>query len=206
MFDDLVMNPILGARKRRCGAHGALNFINRTHIRGPFNLEWGGGVSWYNFKFENADNRIDKTNTSTIFFTDQRDISSIKSKLTATYLNVSLVPMLDFGRPTRVYTSWRHGNDFFEFDRKRKRGFRIGAGGYAGYRLASHSKIVYEDTGDKEKEKETSNFFLENFRYGIRGQLGFARVDLFVNYDMNELFSEGRGPELNALSFGFILL
>jgi hypothetical protein len=39
-------------------------------------------------------------------------------------------------------------------------------------------------------------------RYGLRGQIGFNDIDLFVNYDMNDLFTEGKGPQLNAFSFG----
>jgi hypothetical protein len=30
-------------------------------------------------------------------------------------------------------------------------------------------------------------------------------LDVFFNYDLNDLFNEGRGPELNAFSFGIIL-
>ena len=39
-------------------------------------------------------------------------------------------------------------------------------------------------------------------RYGLRAQIGFNDIDLFINYDMNELFAAGKGPQLNAFSFG----
>ena len=58
--------------------------------------------------------------------------------------------------------------------------------------------------GDKEKEKDHDNFYLNNLRYGIRFQIGVRSTDLFVNYDMNELFATDRGPKLNAISFGII--
>jgi hypothetical protein len=82
--------------------------------------------------------------------------------------------------------------------------FRIGAGPYVGYRIASRSKLVYSEDGDVEKEKDRDSFYLNNLRYGARLQLGFRSTDLFFNYDLNELFVEGKGPKLNAFSFGII--
>jgi hypothetical protein len=35
--------------------------------------------------------------------------------------------------------------------------------------------------------------------------LGFRVVDVFVNYDLNTIFIENRGPQLNALTFGITL-
>ncbi|MBA4054703.1 MAG: hypothetical protein C0490_08335, partial [Marivirga sp.] len=74
---------------------------------------------------------------------------------------------------------------------------------YVGYRIASHSKIVYKEDG-KEKDKEHDSFYLNNFRYGVRLQVGYRATDLFFNYDLNELFASGKGPNLNAFSFGVI--
>jgi hypothetical protein len=59
--------------------------------------------------------------------------------------------------------------------------------------------------GDREADKDSSNIFLNNVRYGIRFQVGYRGVDMFLNYDVSPLFSENRGPELNAFSFGFTL-
>ena len=44
---------------------------------------------------------------------------------------------------------------------------------------------------------------MNNFRYGIRLQLGFKNTDLFFNYDLNPQFAKGKGQTLNAFSFGF---
>ncbi len=182
-----------------------LNSINRTHVGGPLHIEWGGGISWYNFKFENAAVRIDKLPNTVFFFEDPRDISTVKSKLTASFVNISLVPLLDFGGSDRYGRNYIFDHGRLEIDVERKYGFRIGIGGYAGYRLTSHSKAVYKEDGDRERDKERSNFFIENIRYGARLQLGIGRVDLFANYDLNEFFSDNRGPELNAFSFGVTL-
>ena len=126
-----------------------------------------------------------------------------KSKLTASYINAYFVPMIDFSRNKRKVKSLESGS--IKIENYKKQGFKIGIGVYGGYRLASHSKIKYELDGDTEKDKEHSSFYLQNWRYGVRARMGIKGLDVFFNYDLNELFSEGRGPELNAFSFGIII-
>jgi hypothetical protein len=82
--------------------------------------------------------------------------------------------------------------------------FRIGAGQYVGNRIGSYAKQQYQVNGEKEFNRERDPFFLENIRYGVRLQLGIRSTDFFINYDLNELFVENRGPALNAYSFGII--
>ncbi len=159
----------------------AINSVHKSRIAGKLSIEWGGGISWYNFKFEDASTRLIKTDTELLFVSGAGD-SFKKSKLTATFVNVNFVPVLDFG--------------------SRENGLRIGLGGYGGYRIGSHAKYRYKLDGSKERDKDKDSFFLSNWRYGARLQLGFKGTDFFVNYDINELFSEGRAPKLNAFSFG----
>jgi hypothetical protein len=155
-------------------------------------LEWGVGVSWYNFKFENDKLRVSKDDNGVVFTEDLRDLEFKKSKLTATFINASLVPVIDFsGRNRRGMMFNDHGGSF-----------RIGLGPYAGYRLGSYSKLVYKDGNDNRREREHDNYYLNNIRYGLRLQVGFRATDLFFNYDMNELFASNKGPKLNAFSFG----
>lgn len=173
-----------------------LNSIFRTRMAKKFFLEWGGGVSWYNFKFENYKTVISKDDNGVIFSEDQRDLDFRKSKLTIAYVNLSAVPMLDFGDNSRR-SGW--------FDRSHSRSFRIGIGPYAGYRIDSYAKQMYYDNGDKEKSHYHDSFYLNNLRYGLRLQMGFRDTDLFFNYDMNELFTAGKGPNVQAFSFGVTL-
>jgi hypothetical protein len=172
----------------------AINSIHRSTVSKKFFLEWGGGVSWYNFKFENNSTFIQKTNDNVDFILDPRGFKYSKSKLTATYLNASFVPVIEFGHPSEKATWNGHKNPF-----------RVGLGPYVGYRIASHSKLVYDDdNGRTQKEKHRDSFYLNNMRYGARVQVGFWHTDLFFNYDMNELFVSGKGPDLNAFSFGVV--
>lgn len=171
-----------------------------SKVMGPLHLNYGGGVSWYNFKFDNSAARILKNDDGVAFFEeDMPDLVNLKSKLTATYLEAFFVPVLYLGGD-----KYPKREDFFEFDKPN--GFRIGFGGYVGYKIDSYSKIVFKEPGDKrESDRKHSGYYLDNFRYGLRAQVGVNGVDLFANYDLNELFVPNKGPRLNAISFGLIL-
>lgn len=171
----------------------AASSIQRTRLGSKLFIEWGVGISWYNFKFQKDNIQIIKDDNGIQFVEDLRDVDFKKSKLTASFVQASLVPILDFGGHSRKTRVWDGHNN----------SFRIGLGPYIGYRIASHSKLVYKND-DREKDKERDNFYLNNFRYGMRLQLGYRSTDLFFNYDLNELFAENKGPKLNAFSFGLI--
>ena len=180
--------------------------VNKTHLKNSLFLEWGAGLSWYNWKLEVPSYQITKATTQVKFAqpVNIREIDPIKSKLVASYLNVSLVPLFDFAQGTRKVIVNEAGS--FKWNRSKKIGFRIGVGGYLGYRMYGRSKYVYkEDNKLRNKEKDKGNFYLSNVRYGLRGRVGWKGMDLFVNYDLNQVFTSGNGPELNAFSFGIIL-
>ena len=65
---------------------------------------------------------------------------------------------------------------------------------------------MYDDAdGEQNKLYEKSNMYIENLRYGLRGEIGVGKeIDLFFNYDLNDLFQPGKGPEMQAMSFGVI--
>lgn len=166
------------------------NSLHRTRLGRRAYVELGLGVSWYSFKFEQDNVVLFDEPGGVVFDTDSRDVNFIKSKLSATFINASMVPVLDFGEHTR---------------KGKGDGFRLGIGPYVGYRLSSKTKLVYEEGKDREREKTRDNFHLNNLRYGLRLQVGIKSTDIFINYDLNELFATDMGPKLNAVSFGFIL-
>ncbi len=170
---------------------------NRTHIAGILFLDWGGGISWYNFKHQNFRTRLSKTNVETIYFEDMEISGPLKSKLSLTHLNLTLVPLLHFGKSGLK-------KDLFHWDYYDS-GFRIGLGGYVGYRIKSWTKFTWREGGSKKKNHNRDNFFLNNVRYGARLVMGFKAFEIFVNYDISELYATDRGPKLNAFSFGIVL-
>lgn len=180
----------------------ALASSKQTYLGNSFYLDWGPSVSWYNFKFENDAARILDANVTDFIEVDEPDVDYKKSKLTAAYVNFYMVPMLSFGNKrsrSGYIAGWKYKDSRHSSD------FRIGVGGYMGYRIASYSKTVVRIDGDKKKDRDKDSFNMTDLRYGIRAQLGFGDTDLFFTYDLNELFNEGQGPELNAFSIGIIL-
>ena len=120
----------------------ALNSVNRTWIGGPLFLDWGGGISWYNWKMQDADVQINKGDDRIEFAEAPSDISGIKSKLTAPYVNVMMVPMLDFGQGRKKVKNLERGS--VSFRTYKKQGLRFGVGGYAGYRTRWKNEICLQ--------------------------------------------------------------
>jgi hypothetical protein len=114
----------------------------------------------------------------------------MKSKISASYLTAMTLFKLDFGK--------MNGDG--------EKGLQIAAGPYIGYRLGGRSKFVYEELGGSARIKDVENtgLYLENLRYGIRGELGIGEVKFFTTYDLNPLFQEGKGPAVTPISFGII--
>ncbi|MEA1873420.1 MAG: hypothetical protein U9N51_03195 [Bacteroidota bacterium] len=168
----------------------------RAYATNWLSFDFGGDLLWYNFKMEDKTVLITEAdNPSQIQFSpnafyDTGDNDAIRSKLRVGYVNFNLVPVFHIGNETGGFN---------------KRTFRIGAGAYAGYRIGSITKLVYENNGNKIKAKNSDNFYLNNFRYGVKAIIGIKEVNLFVNYDLNSLFEDNKGPNgetLNAFAFG----
>jgi hypothetical protein len=159
-----------------------LNMVSTYKASKKFHLRTGLGVSWYNFKLEDTD-LIAVKNSEGISFEEFTAGEGTKSKISASYANLTLVPT--------VLTN--NGK------------LRLGIGGYAGIRLGGRGKFVYDDVnGDRQKVYEKSNMYANNFRYGGRVEIGISDFNMFFNYDLNDVFEAGKGPEINAISFGLI--
>lgn len=139
-------------------------------------LRTGLEVSWYNFMLD--DNRLAVQTPAGVAFPDAgRRLE--KSKLTAAYLNLPLMPTVGFRRGAVQSVS---------------------AGGYVGMRLDSYTKVKESD-GDRDRIHGT--YALTNFRYGLAAEVNFRHAPtFFVNYDLNPLFRDGQGPKVQGLSFG----
>src|SRR5690606_11979006 len=146
-----------------------LNSIQRTRVGRNFFVEWGLGVSWYNFKFQQDNMTMVKDDIGVTFTPDMRDADFRKSKLTVSYINASFIPVLDFSN--------RGSKPRWDASRS----FRIGAGPYIGYKIDSYTKLKYKINGSMEKDRNHDSFYIENIRYGWRLQIGYRSMDLFFN-------------------------
>ncbi|GAB3267613.1 hypothetical protein GCM10027347_36630 [Larkinella harenae] len=166
----------LGSRYISLALSQAPTLARSQHV--SLKLFYGLEVSWNNYMFEN-DVIAQKGADGVVFADAGRDLR--KSKLTMCTINLPVVPRLSF------YSS-----------SGRKLG-HLGFGGYAGYRVDSYTKIKEQDGN---KERQHSNFYLNDLRYGLIAHIGIARMNFFVKYDLNPLFAENRGPDVRTLSFG----
>lgn len=171
----------------------AFSVLRNQQIGGeksPFYLRWGLELAWNNFMFEGDNYAVQKPEGVTFpVYTNAsgNPVKLDKSKLTVCYLSIPVVPTLQFYN--------KHG----------RRTFRIGAGGYAGIRLASYTKVKYQEGDNSVTRHEHGHFFLNDFRYGLMAQVGVRGLSVFAKYDLNPLFSTNKGPELNTLSVGLTL-
>ena len=162
-----------------------------TLIKGKksaFKLGLGISFDWYNFMFDH--NRlVQKANQGAIFqpkFDAQgKDIALSKNKLTVSYINIPIMPHVVFSKNSGVQM--------------------VGIGGYVGYRIDSWTKSIEEKT--ENLNRVSSNFNLNQFRYGLRAEFAFKKLpNLFFNYDLSPLFEKNSNPNLAGFSFGIRLL
>ena len=144
----------------------------------------GLGVGWNNFRF--------MTNELLVKGSDQVEhepglYDYKKNKLTLTYLNVPF--LMEFQTPSS----------------RRSERFHLSAGVNVGLRIGSHTKQMVFVDGKREKFKEQSDFYVNPFRYEATARIGWGHINLFASYSLNQLFKDGKGPELYPFSVGIRL-
>ena len=156
--------------------------------KSAFRLGLGISFDWYNFIFDH-NRSVQKANQGAIFqpkFDAQgNEIAFSKNKLTVSYINIPIMPHVVFTKNSGVQM--------------------IGLGGYLGYRIDSWTKSIEEKT--ENLNRVSSNFNLNQFRYGLRAEFAFKKLpNLFFNYDLSPLFEKNSSPNLAGFSFGIRLL
>jgi Outer membrane protein beta-barrel domain len=89
-----------------------------------------------------------------------------------------------------------------------RRTLSAGIGGFGGYRVGSNIETEYKLAGSdyKHNDKVSGPLNLNDWQYGVQGEIGFHALRLFAKYNMNELFRDGKGPNTHVLSFGLNLI
>ncbi|HBG71971.1 MAG: hypothetical protein A2W93_05305 [Bacteroidetes bacterium GWF2_43_63] len=145
-------------------------------------LTTGLGWSMLNYRLQNDVRLI---NDSAVLMAYSDTVSNTtRSKLTTSYLIMPL--MLEFN------TSGE----------KKDNGFHLGVGAFGGVRLGTHSKVVIDDRGDKDKFKSNGSFHLNPFKYGLMVRMGWGPLNLFANYALSEMFEKNEGPAVYPVEFG----
>ena len=150
----------------------------------------GLGLSFNNFHF-NSDRTIQSDTNRLVAAYDLnrtgQQINYRKNKLALTYVTVPLLLQ-------------------FNSDPTLKKSFHVGTGLLLSYKINSHLKLVWNEDGDKQKDKRRDEFNLQPFRCDATIRLGYQYYTVYASYALNELFREGRGaPQLHPFQVGINL-
>lgn len=148
-------------------------------------LKYGGSLSFNTYELKNNQ----QYNSEGLIIPSNLDLKT--SKLNNVQFVFPIHFEIDFSKPDMR-------DNIKVYDREQS--FRIGFGGYAGYRLFSRQKLKYKDVnGFNIKNKSTGNYNLNNINYGVSGYFGYRSITLYTKQDLNSLFKNGNQKNI---SFG----
>ena len=154
---------------------GLYNFpINESNA----SLSVGLGIDNHNMY---SNSRIDNIRGDTIIFNPIEEVYQ-RCKINLTYASVPL-----------------------ELSFRTNSGFKIGAGFKIRYLISSKEKYVgdvdgYSGGRRMVKNKEISN--TETWAYGVTFRAGYKSFNLFGYYQISNIFTKGRGPQMYPISVG----
>ncbi|MEO0897444.1 MAG: outer membrane beta-barrel protein [Bacteroidota bacterium] len=179
--------PELALRDFRIGSHVALHlFPTRVSLigKGVVNLKTAVTIDWSNYYFtDNTVVLIDGAE-GLEFGTSPEEFS--KSKLVSRYAQIPL--LLNFNTAPG-----------------RKNNVSLSVGGYGGLLWGARTKTIVGDDNDT-KTKIKGDFGLNPFRYGLTARLDFRWFDIYVNYNLSEMFAENEGPSTQTFEAGVNLI
>jgi len=152
-------------------------------IKENFGIGTGMGFEFNDYRFDNLA-PIKKADDQIVSDTSYNNLNVEKAKLTTTYITVPI--LFEYQTPTG------DDNKFF-----------ITAGIIGGIKIGSHTKIAYNEEGDRKKEKNRSDFYLSPLRYGYTLKMGYGFLKVFANYYETPLFQKDKGPKLHPFTVGF---
>jgi hypothetical protein len=162
----------------------ALSFRkNATLVKGrsaDLAFSYGPEIAWYNFMFDNS-NVARYENGQVNFIANTK--ATEKSKLVVPYVNFPVLLNIGF----------------------KEEKFKIGFGGYIGYRVGGYTKEKFASGG---KNKTQGSYGLEKPVYGLTAEIGKkGGWTIFGRYDMSQLFKSNQtnAKDLQAFSVGFRL-
>ena len=159
-----------------------VNFVSLSKKNRNAAVFFGVELVSHNYRFEDPNVRVFNGASETTFYRDSTDgRNSQKSKLAISWLQIPVGMSFNIGR----HLEWN-------------------IGGFVGYRLSSHNKIKYSQGGSTRRDKDHTNFYLNNVQYGLRTSFRYdSDAGVFFQYNGNTLFA--KGPELTPFAFGITL-
>jgi hypothetical protein len=145
-------------------------------INNYVNLMYGFGFNYHQYEFDN--NVLIQEETRQVMFdvdpVDRRGrpISLDKNRLRTWYITIPV--MLNFETNPK------------DSDKS----FRLSAGGFGGLRISGNLKTEYDISSTETETIKKDDFNLNQFRYGLRGEIGYGWINLYGSYALNGMFDE----------------
>ena len=174
----------LELKQFRPGSHVALHLLPTTVSiigRGAVNLKSAITIDWNNYYFINDITLVDGGDSIT---TTNTGVDFTKNKLMTRYAVIPL--MLNFNT-----------------DPGTKDGVSFSVGVYGGLLWKARTKQVSEENG---KVKIEGEYNLNPFKYGLTARLDFKWFDIYLNYNLSELFEENQGPSTQTFMAGINII
>ncbi|GAB4403308.1 MAG: hypothetical protein OHK0039_02310 [Bacteroidia bacterium] len=177
-------SPELELRAFRPGSHVALHLLpTRVSLigRGTVNLKSAITIDWSNYYFVNDVTLLDGQERLAF---DTTGVDFQKNKLTTRYAQI----------PLMLNINTAPGSDD---------GVSISVGVYGGILWGAHTKQVSEENG---KVRIDGTYNLNPFRYGLMARVDFRWFDIYLNYNLSEMFAENEGPSTQTFTAGINLI
>ena len=184
LSDDSFMH--LNAQKSMVVGLNLLPYSIDLHKGGNnFGLVTGMGLTIHNYRLDSQNILKRDNNGHTHYDVAVRPVS--KNKITSTYLTIPLLFEIQFpaSNKNRLY---------------------ISGGFYGGFKLGSHTKVMYNDHLQNSKVKSREDLNINPFRYGATFRAGYGIIQIFATADLSPMFQSGYGPELYPWSIGLSLI
>ncbi len=156
---------------------------NAIRLKYGFSFQWNKLKPKDNLYFEQNDNE-------TVLAEFPTDLSKSKFRVT----NLVFPVHFEFGPSRKI-----ERKSYFRYSTYKK--FKIGLGGYGGFRIGTVQKLKYKEDGDRIKDKIKRNYNTSNFVYGLSGYVGIGTTSLYMKYDLNPLF-KNQVVDQNNISLG----
>src|SRR5690606_738846 len=154
-----------------------INLINHR-----VNLMYGAGFSFNFYGFSNPVTLVPSSPSVNFTIPDGNEVSYKKNHLRASYLHLPVMLNLE----TNPY--------------QKSKSFHLNAGVYGNVLMGGKTS----QKTDNRKSKIKNKYNLENFQYGLIGQIGYGPVTFYGTYGLNELFKaeKDNGYTVNPITFG----
>jgi hypothetical protein len=168
-------------------------FTSNTRILKEDNLlhfKYGMSLMYNNLRA--TDNRyFEKNGAQTDLLTSSVHLD--ESRFRNVYIMVPMHLEFDFTKK-----EIRDDADYF----RTHKSWRVGLGGYAGFRIKSKQIFCFDDAnGNGVEQKTKGNYNVNDFNYGLSTYVGYKSTSLYLKYDLQPLF-ENNPVDQNNISLG----